>query len=217
MNWRALLKELLPPIAVRVYRKVRKGVRDSREEAPQEFPCDCPVCGQRVAAFLPLPPRYDEKMLEHGYVHSPYLVETMNRRGYKCPHCCATDRDRLYALYLEQQAQERQLPSLLDIAPTQALTEKIKGLCPQAYKTTDLHKQGVDDNLDITDMAKYEDDVFGAIICSHVLEHVPDDRKAMRELYRVLAPGGWAILMVPINLGLNEVFEDPTITDPGLR
>jgi predicted SAM-dependent methyltransferase len=106
---------------------------------------------------------------------------------------------------------------VLDIAPSRALRRYIKALRPKTYRTADLSMSGVDDVIEITDMACYEDNAFGAMICSHVLEHVLDDRKAMRELHRVLAPGGWAILMVPINLGLKEVCEDPTITNPGLR
>jgi len=65
--------------------------------------------------------------------------------------------------------------------------------------------------MDITNIP-YEDNSFGVILCSHVLEHIPDDRKAMRELYRVLKPGGWAILQVPIIR--DKTFEDFSITKP---
>ena len=68
--------------------------------------------------------------------------------------------------------------------------------------------------MDITDI-QYPDDSFDAIYCSHVLEHVPDDAKAMSELYRVLKPGGWAILAVPIRG--DTTFEDPTTTEPEER
>jgi len=69
---------------------------------------------------------------------------------------------------------------------------------------------GVDDCIDIMDMAIYAEDSFDALICSHVLEHVRDDIRAMAELYRVLKPGGWGIIMVPIEVGLEGVYEDPT-------
>ncbi len=68
--------------------------------------------------------------------------------------------------------------------------------------------------MDITDV-QYPDDTFDVIYCSHVLEHVPEDRKAMRELRRVLAPAGWAVLQVPITA--EETFEDPSVTDPEER
>jgi SAM-dependent methyltransferase len=68
--------------------------------------------------------------------------------------------------------------------------------------------------MDVTSI-QYPDDCFDVIYCSHVLEHVPDDRAAIRELYRVLKPGGWAILQVPISA--DATFEDPTVTDPDAR
>jgi len=70
--------------------------------------------------------------------------------------------------------------------------------------------------MDITDI-QYPDASFDAIICNHVLEHVPDDRRAMRELYRVLKPGGWAILQVPYSEQITQSIEDPSITTPEAR
>jgi SAM-dependent methyltransferase len=74
-----------------------------------------------------------------------------------------------------------------------------------------------DDKVDITDMNCYPSGSFDLIVCSHVLEHVPDDAKAIRELNRVLAPNGSAILMVPILLGLQQTDEDPSVTDVNER
>lgn len=69
--------------------------------------------------------------------------------------------------------------------------------------------EGVDDRgVDITRMDLYPEGRFDAFICSHVLEHVPDDRKAMAELFRVLKPGGWGITMVPIEIGRPDVDEE---------
>jgi ubiquinone/menaquinone biosynthesis C-methylase UbiE len=59
---------------------------------------------------------------------------------------------------------------------------------------------------------QYPDNSFDAIYCSHVLEHIPDDRAAMRELFRVLKPGGWAILQVPLDSTRETTYEDPSIT-----
>jgi SAM-dependent methyltransferase len=58
---------------------------------------------------------------------------------------------------------------------------------------------------------------FDAIICSHVLEHVADARAALRELLRVLRPGGWALLQSPIDRSRAETFEDPSVTIPAER
>jgi len=71
-------------------------------------------------------------------------------------------------------------------------------------------------DLDVTAMP-FPDDQFDLILCSHVLEHVPDDRQAMRELYRVLKPGGWAILMVPLDRACAVTQEDATVVDPEER
>jgi ubiquinone/menaquinone biosynthesis C-methylase UbiE len=76
---------------------------------------------------------------------------------------------------------------------------------------------GIDDRVDVTDMCTYADNQFDFFICSHVLEHVMDDRKALGELYRVLKPMGQGILMVPIVLGIEEIDEDPSITDDAER
>ena len=72
----------------------------------------------------------------------------------------------------------------------------------------------VDERMDITDI-QHPDHSFDVIYCSHVLEHVPDDRAAMREFHRTLDPGGWAVLNVPINA--DRTFEDPSVTDPQER
>src|SRR5438876_10959977 len=67
------------------------------------------------------------------------------------------------------------------------------------------------------DLRVYDDNRFDFFICSHVLEHVLDDRKALTEMYRILKPGGKGILMVPIVLTISEIDEDPTVLDEGER
>ena len=84
------------------------------------------------------------------------------------------------------------------------------------YVSADIDSPLADVRMDIQDIS-YEDDTFDAIVCSHVLEHIIDDGKAMRELYRVLKPGGIAILQVPYSPLLQESFEDPTVTEQGER
>jgi len=63
----------------------------------------------------------------------------------------------------------------------------------------------------------FSENTFDVIFCNHVLEHVKDDIQAVREMHRVLKPGGWAILQSPLTTGLQETFEDPSITDPHER
>jgi predicted SAM-dependent methyltransferase len=85
------------------------------------------------------------------------------------------------------------------------------------YRSADLFMEDVDDKIDITNMNVYPDESFDSFVCSHVLEHVDDDLKAMRELRRILKQDGWGIAMVPINLALEENYEDASITSESGR
>ncbi len=103
---------------------------------------------------------------------------------------------------------------MLHIAPEVIFESKFKEYVREGYITADLSKKTVMVKMDITDI-QYPDAFFDMIYCSHVLEHVIDDIKAMEEILRVLAHGGNAILLVPISEGLTQ--EDLSITDPKLR
>jgi SAM-dependent methyltransferase len=181
----------------------------------------CPVCEDKVPGFSPLPDCYLQELEEHGSDLGTSGGETCNTKAYQCPHCGATDRDRLYALYLADRlpptAAQQSAFCLLEIAPAAPLSKHIRRNYRICYRTADLFQKHVDDRVDITAMDCYANATFDAFICSHVLEHVNDDRKAMAELWRVLKPGGWGIAMVPILLTLQEIREDPTKTSPAER
>jgi SAM-dependent methyltransferase len=111
---------------------------------------------------------------------------------------------------------------IIDFAPSAPLSAFIRrriadSAPPVSYRTADYSGIGVDDQVDITDLQPYADGQFDFFICSHVLEHVTDDRKALSELRRILQPGGKGILMVPIIPSLNEVDEAPNVSDEGER
>ncbi|MGA8902044.1 methyltransferase domain-containing protein, partial [Bradyrhizobium sp.] len=106
---------------------------------------------------------------------------------------------------------------LLEFAPGDALYKKLKSLPFIAYRSADLSRKTVDERVDMTDMAAYADGSLDVILCSHVLEHVPDDRKAMREICRVLKPDGFAIVMVPLVVGVDDTNEDPSVNTAELR
>jgi len=104
--------------------------------------------------------------------------------------------------------------TMLHFAPERAFQGKLRHIPNLTYVSADLLVGRADVALDITQLP-FRDDAFAIIYCSHVLEHVPDDRKAMRELHRVLHPAGWAVLQVPITA--ERTYEDPSITDPKER
>ena len=135
-----------------------------------------------------------------------------------CPNCGASDRDRLYALYISTHIDSMRNYRVLDIAPANALRNFLKGFPNFIYRSADLIDKDVDDTgVDITDMKIYADQSFDIFLCSHVLEHVPDDRKAMGELNRILKKDGFGIAMVPIVLSITAIDEDPSLTDTAER
>jgi SAM-dependent methyltransferase len=101
---------------------------------------------------------------------------------------------------------------MLDIAPATPLMQFMQKDQNISYRSADLYMQGVTDRVDVTDMSTYPDGSFDFFICSHVLEHVDNDSKAIQELARVLAPSGEGIVMVPIVLSLSKTHYDPKIT-----
>lgn len=175
---------------------------------------NCPVCGQKLNHFYPLPPLYQESWARYEFPYTGSDFETLNREAFSCPFCGSTDRDRIYAIYLKQLfSSSGTCLRVLDIAPGKALAHWIKQQPQIQYTSCDLFMEGVDVKADIQDLNMFPEASFDLIICSHVLEHVPDDRKALRELFRVLAPGGQAILMAPVLKKLDEVIEDPGLED----
>ena len=152
----------------------------------------CPVCEVRGVDFYPLPMFYNRELFENQCIHPVFQAETINMEYYMCSNCGASDRDRLYALYFNKYLNNNPAGKfkVLDIAPAKALSSFLKRKPQLSIRTADLFMEGVDDVVDITDMNGYEEGVFDIFICSHVLEHIQDDLKAMKELYRVLRKGG---------------------------
>ena len=141
-----------------------------------------------------------------------------NRPDALCWRCGSHERHRAQWLLFERRPQLLgDAGSLLHFSPEWCLRERLSRLPALRYVTTDLDPaQDVDLRLDVTAL-DLPDGAFDAVICSHVLEHVPDDGAAMRELRRITAPGGWCLVMVPIDLTRERTHEDPSITDPAER
>ena len=157
-----------------------------------------PIDGKSYRRFLP-----------YGYAKV--------RENVLAPGTLSLERHRLFWLYLKNETTFFSAPlRVLHFAPEQAFVQKFKKQKNLTYTTTDLNSPIADVKADICDLP-FKDNSFDFIICNHVLEHIPDDTKAMQELYRVLAPSGTAILQVPYDAKREITFEDNTITDQSER
>lgn len=132
-----------------------------------------------------------------------------------CPGCGSLERHRLLRLAAERSGVFATPGRVLHFAPEAAVTRFIRPLAAD-YVTSDPIMPDVDLRLDVSDMA-LEDESVDAVICIHVLEHVPRDRDALAELRRILRPGGAVLLDVPMIHAMAETYEDPSITDPAAR
>lgn len=169
---------------------LRAAVRRHRGDAVW-----CPICERGFDAFKPAP----DVMLG------------------LCWRCGSHERHRAqWLLWQTRPELLAEIGSLLHFAPEWALRRHLSRLPGVRYVTADLDQPGVDLHVDLVEL-DLPDASFDGVICSHVLEHIPDDAAAMRELCRVTAPGGWCLVMVPIDLGRSETYEDPAITDPEAR
>lgn len=142
----------------------------------------------------------------------PYGYGTQ-RNNVLSPSTLSLERHRLLWLYLKNETNFFSVSlKLLHFAPEQAFYNRFKKQKNLKYTTTDLESPLADVKADICNLP-FEDDAFDWILCNHVLEHIPDDTKAMQELYRILKPGGIAILQIPQDLNREVTLEDDTITD----
>ena len=153
-----------------------------------------PIDGKSFKSFLP-----------YGY--------GTQRNNVLSPSTLSLERHRLLWLYLKNEtdffSSEK---SVLHFAPEQCFLKRFKKLKNLKYTTTDLESPIADVKADICNLP-FEDNSYDVILCNHVLEHIPDDTKAMQELYRVLKPGGYGVFQIPQDLSREKTFEDDSITD----
>lgn len=147
----------------------------------------------------------------------PYGYGKDQRENALSPGTNSLERHRLLWLYLRDETDFLSAPKkVLHIAPEQCFYGRFRKMKNLEYTTADLNSPLADISLDVQNMP-LEDNTFDVVFCNHVLEHVPDDARAMHEIYRVLKPGGLAIMQVPLNPDWEKTLEDPTITDPEER
>jgi hypothetical protein len=154
----------------------------------------CPICGYHgIFISVGHPPRWDAR----------------------CLQCGSRERHRLTHLWVTQSGGNRLASRrILHFAPEKIVMRQMRD--NPWYETADLHQPDVTHKADITRVG-LPDARYDVVMVHHVLEHIDDDRQAMQELYRLLKPGGVAVLTVPINASRQETYENPAITDPADR
>jgi SAM-dependent methyltransferase len=159
----------------------------------------CPVCQTSFRKFLP-----------YGRLRP--------RPNALCPNCLSLERHRLIWLYLQKRSAFFQKPqSVLHIAPEACFIARFEKIHRNLYITADLESPLAKVKVDVQKMP-FADGTFDFVLCNHVLEHVDDDIASMKEIARVLKPGGFAIMQVPFFHPVPEnTISDPTITDPRTR
>ena len=154
----------------------------------------CPVCEKSFRKFL------------------SYGSNIAHRENVLCPYDLTLERHRLMWLYLQKtDFFKAEKLDVLHVAPEQCFHKKFKSQNNLNYTTADLESPIADLHFDLHSIP-LEDNLYDVIFCNHVMEHVKDDLQCMKELYRVMKPGGWGIFQVPIDYDNPETYEDNTIT-----
>lgn len=171
------------------------------------------LIGRPILAFFlkgnnftdPIDGKSFKSFLSYGYEEQ--------RDNVLSPSTLSLERHRLLWLYLKNETNFfKAHKSVLHFAPEQCFFKRFRKLKNLNYTTTDLLSPIADVKADICNLP-FEDNSYDIILCNHVLEHIPDDTKAMQELYRVMKPGGWGVFQIPQDLNREETFEDNSITD----
>ncbi|MDY0780915.1 class I SAM-dependent methyltransferase [Tenacibaculum sp. IB213877] len=159
----------------------------------------------------PIDGRSFKKLLPYGYGRQ--------RENALSPSTLSLERHRLMWLFLKNETNfftsKKQL-KVLHIAPEQCFLSIFRKQKNLDYLTSDLESPIADVKADICDLP-FVDESFDVVFCNHVLEHIPDDTKAMQELYRVMKTNGFGIFQIPQDLSRETTFEDDSITDPKER
>ena len=180
--------------ATRAQAEFVRQVARFRQAARGLVPRLCPICGHEgLFTAYGQPPRFDAR----------------------CPRCGALERHRLFKLWMDREAPFAKGHAVLHFAPERQLAPLVRAAVGR-YETADLsEKREVTHRVDICGTG-LPGASFDRIVCNHVLEHV-DDRRALAEIFRLLAPGGLAVLSTPIVEGWATTHEDAAVTSPQER
>ncbi len=200
---RKLIKKITPKFLLNGYRDYRKKKEIKLYQGDKVL---CPICNSKFSEFVPF-----------GLV---------KRQNAKCPFCSSLERHRLLWKYLNEKTDlfnsDKKI-RLLHFAPEKAfydifsINQNIEYVACDLFPESFRYRGKVKiKKADITNIP-FEENYFDVVLCSHVLEHIPDDILAMSELYRVMKKGAWSILQVPIDYTRETTYEDFSITTPKER
>ncbi|MTI32540.1 class I SAM-dependent methyltransferase, partial [Xanthovirga aplysinae] len=159
---------------------------------------ECNVCGHHFSSFLP-------------YGRKP------PRSNALCPNCLTLERHRLMWFFLQKHTDFFSAKhKVLHIAPEICFIDRFEKMENLEYTTGDLESPLAKVRMDVHDIP-FGDCNFDVAFCNHVMEHVKDDLRAMGEIYRILKPGGFAIIQSPMDFNLKKTYEDPSIKEPAAR
>jgi SAM-dependent methyltransferase len=159
-----------------------------------------PISGKSYRKFLP-----------YGY------GGRAKRKNVLCPGSLILERHRLLWLYLKNKTNFFTANiKMLHIAPEQCFYKLFKAMKNIDYTTGDYNSPIADVHFDLHN-APFQDNTYDVIFCNHVLEHVDDDAQCMRELYRIMKPGGWGIFQVPLDVTRTSTYEDASIVSEADR
>jgi len=159
---------------------------------------ECPIDGKTYKRFLP-----------YGRIHP--------RSNALCPSSLSLERHRLMWLYLKERTNFfGSKLNLLHIAPELCFIDRFEGMDNIDYVTVDMESPLAKVKADIMALP-FDDETFDVVFCNHVMEHVEDDIKAMKELLRVMKVGAWAIIQSPVYMNLAQTIEDPGADTPAKR
>ena len=204
MTWiKNTLKALIPEVIIT---GIKRGIRKIKFRGKEHY---CPICKSSIHEFHEL--GYDLAVITEKQIIGGGLRKAL------CPVCESSDRTRLLHLFIKSQTT---LYSgrfkVLHMAPEPVLSKELRKNKKLDYLTADINPEHVMEQMDLTHIQK-PDNTFDTVIANHVLEHIPDDRKAMTEILRVLKPGGMALLQVPLSKIMESTFEDFTVVEPAKR
>lgn len=175
----------------------------------------CNVCTLEFSQFLP----YKRGLKDVSDFMQKMEMAGSNVEKFACPNCYSNDRDRHLILFFDKLSLWEKFgnKTILHLAPEPNIRKKIEALKPMEYICGDLSpKQNNIRAIDATQIP-LSDNSTDVVICNHVLEHIPDYRKALEEFYRILKPGGLAILQTPYSKLLRKTFCDEGINTDELR